>query len=167
MRTLICPRCNELLQTRAVTAGSTVVFIDACTGGCAGIWLDDQDMHSGLDVTDDLQQVVLTPCKTPDCGPPAPCPICQEPMLRYRWNYTSPVTLDQCANGHGTWIDGGEVLAMEEFEEHEVLPEEQQKKLRARLGMDYLELEGGHRRPVSGPAMSPIYSLAQWLSRFV
>ena len=54
-------------------------------------------------------------------------------MHRYRWNYNSPVTLDQCTSGHGTWIDGGEVQAMEEFEEKDCLPACGQEKLRARL----------------------------------
>jgi Zn-finger nucleic acid-binding protein len=149
MRTLNCPRCSEPMTAQSVLAGNAAVVIDVCAESCAGIWLDARDMETGLDVTDDLQQVVLTRTYIPDCRQPTLCPVCSEPMLRYRWNYTSPVTLDQCAAGHGTWIDGGEVAEMEEFEEHEVLPADRQVKLRAKLGMDRLQLEADHRRPVA------------------
>jgi Zn-finger nucleic acid-binding protein len=141
MRTLNCPRCQEPMRTQTVAAPATPVVIDVCDTGCGGLWLDDADMHTGLDVTDDLQAVSVTPCRTPDCGQPASCPICGEPMQRYRWNYTSPVTLDQCAAGHGTWVDAGEVQAMEEFEEHEILPDDQKARLRLRIGIDRLEIE--------------------------
>jgi hypothetical protein len=91
MRTLNCPRCGTDLQTRTINTATGSVVIDICHPGCAGIWLDASDMSAGLDATDDLQQVVLTPIRTPDLSRPAGCPVCQEPMQRYRWNYTSPV----------------------------------------------------------------------------
>jgi Zn-finger nucleic acid-binding protein len=138
------------MTTRTVGAGSAVILIDVCATGCAGIWLDTQDMRMGLDVTDDLQQLPVTPCYIPDTRQPAPCPICRTAMQRYRWNYQSTVTLDQCSAGHGTWIDGGEVQAMEEFEEHELLPPEKQARLRAQLGIDQLELQTNHHRRVGG-----------------
>jgi Zn-finger nucleic acid-binding protein len=164
MRTLNCPRCDEPMETRSINAGSGVVTIDVCATGCAGIWLDEHDMQPGFDVTDDLQQAALTPCRTPDCGKPAACPICHELMERYRWNYTSPVTLDQCPAGHGTWIDGGEVQVMEEFEERDVLPADQQAKLRARLGMERLEMAGEHLRPVS-TIRTPLFTLLEAIWR--
>ena len=167
MRTLNCPRCSEPLAARTVLAGTTAVLVDVCDRSCAGIWLDRQDIEAGLDVTDDLQQVTLTRSYLPDCRQPTLCPVCSDPMQRYRWNYTSPVTLDQCAAGHGTWIDGGEVLAMEEFEEHEVLPAERQVQLRARLGMDHLELAADHLRPVA-KSRNQMFNLVDLLcSRFL
>jgi Zn-finger nucleic acid-binding protein len=155
------------MAPRTVLAGISAVLVDACDKSCAGIWLDACDMEAGLDVTDDLQQVVLSRCYLPDCRQPALCPICGERMLRYRWNYTSPVTLDQCPEGHGIWIDGGEVQEMEAFEEHEVLPPEQQTRLRARLGMDQLQLAADHRRPVAR-SQNHMFNLVDLIcSRFV
>jgi Zn-finger nucleic acid-binding protein len=138
------------MASRTIGAGAAVILIDVCASGCAGIWLDSNDMAMGLDVTDDLQQVTLSRSYIPDCSRPVPCPVCHTTMQRYRWNYTSPVTLDQCPAGHGTWIDAGEVQAMEEYEEHEMLPAEKQAKLRAQLGMDRLELQAEHHRHVGG-----------------
>ena len=122
MRTLNCPRCRTPLETRPVATASGPVVVDVCTTGCGGVWLDSDDMSAGLDVTDDLQALTVAPTRTPDTSLPVNCPICDTVMVRYRWNYTSPVVLDQCEGGHGTWVDGGEVQAMEEFEEQDVLP---------------------------------------------
>jgi Zn-finger nucleic acid-binding protein len=152
------------MQTRTIRTATGGVVIDICDPGCAGIWLDAGDMSAGLDVTDDLQQAVITPTRTPELFRPADCPICQETMQRYRWNYTSPVVLDQCPEGHGTWIDAGEVQAMEEFEEREALSEEQRTKLRARLGMQRLEGEANRLRG-AGQNPSELYNLVDLVWR--
>ncbi len=149
MRTLNCPRCEQPMKCQTVATPNTAVVIDVCATYCGGIWLDDSDMQTGLDVSDDLQVIEYTPCATPDCGQPTACPICGQTMQRYRWNYTSPVTLDQCPAGHGTWIDAGEVQAMEQFEEQEVLAADKKVQLQARLGMERLELEANHLRHVA------------------
>src|SRR5438477_704866 len=141
MATLNCPRCNQAMATQTVQATTTPVVIDVCATGCGGIWLDAADMSMGLDVTDDLQQVTVTCSATPDTSQPAPCPVCHQVMDRYRWNYTSPVTLDQCPEGHGTWIDAGEVQAMEAFEDRDVLTDAKRTELEGRLGMAREEVE--------------------------
>ena len=164
MRTLNCPRCGTDMQTRTISTAAGGVVIDICHPGCAGIWLDAGDMSAGLDASDDLQQVVLTPIRTPDLGRPANCPICQEPMQRYRWNYTSRVILDQCPAGHGTWIDAGEPQAMEEFEERETISDEQRVNLRARLGMQRLEGEANRLRG-AGQNPSELYNLVDLVWR--
>jgi Zn-finger nucleic acid-binding protein len=166
MRSLSCPRCSVPMSPHTVLAGPNAVLIDTCATSCAGIWLDSGDLETGLDVTDDLQQLVLTREYLPDCRQPAGCPICSQQMHRYRWNYTSPVTLDQCPDGHGIWIDGGEVQEMEAFEEHEVLPSERQVQLRAKLGMDRLQLAADHQRPIA-KSRNPTFNLVELLcSRF-
>lgn len=167
MRTLNCPRCDLPMSTHTIAAGTAVVLVDVCASGCAGIWLDAQDMQLGVDVSDDLQQVTVSPCSVPDTSQPASCPLCRDPMQRYRWNYQSPVILDECATGHGTWIDGGEVQAMEEFEAHETLPAEKQARLRMRMGMDQLELGANHRRHLGGSPI-PLHRLVEIIwSRFL
>jgi Zn-finger nucleic acid-binding protein len=158
MRTLNCPRCEQAMATQTVSAAAAPVMIDVCATGCGGIWLDAADMAMGLDVTDDLQQVTATPSATPDVAQPAQCPVCHETMDRYRWNYTSPVTLDQCPDGHGTWIDSGEVQAMEAFEERDVLSDAKRAQLEARLGMDREEVETELQRDV-GRTGNPLFNL--------
>lgn len=167
MRTLNCPRCDLAMTTRTIATPAAVVLVDVCTTGCAGIWLDAHDMQMGLDVSDDLQQIPVSRSYLPDTRQPAPCPLCKATMQRYRWNYQSPVTLDQCPDGHGTWIDGGEVQGMEEFEAHETLPAAKQASLRARLGMDQLELGANHRRPVGGSPSQMLNLMEMVWNRFL
>jgi Zn-finger nucleic acid-binding protein len=149
MRQLNCPRCDQPMVLQTIASGSSWVIVDVCATGCGGIWLDEVDMQSGFDVTDDLQAVDVQPSRTPDISQPAACPICHQRMQRYRWNYTSPVTLDQCSESHGTWIDAGEVQAMEAYEEQEVLPDSKKQQLQARLGLDRMELETELQRATS------------------
>jgi Zn-finger nucleic acid-binding protein len=56
-------------------------------------------------------------------------------MRRYRWNYGSYIVLDQCEQGHGTWLDGGEVGEMVEIMDGTVPPisPEERERIRARL----------------------------------
>lgn len=162
MRTLNCPRCELPMTTAHVNTAAGAVVIDVCATGCGGIWLDDADMSNGLDVTDDLQTMVVHPSYTPDTSQPVNCPVCRETMARYRWNYTSPVHLDQCPTGHGTWVDHGEVQAMEEFEESELLSPQKKAQLQARLGMERLEMESEHKRDI-GRTPHPALNLLQIL----
>jgi Zn-finger nucleic acid-binding protein len=143
-----CPRCGQMLSGHVVATGSGKVTVDVCAAGCGGFWVDNTDVESGIDVSDDLLSLQITPTLTPDLTQPVACPTCEQPMIRYRWNYTSPVTLDQCPDGHGTWIDAGEVQAMEEFEESEVLSEEKKRRLEERLGVDRAEIEADLSRNV-------------------
>ena len=53
---------------------------------------------------------------------------------------------------------------MEEFEERDVLPADQQAKLRARLGMERLEMAGEHLRPVSR-VRTPLLTLLEAIWR--
>ena len=141
-----CPRCGQMLSGQIVATGSGKVTVDVCTTGCGGIWVDNTDIAAGIDVSDDLQSLHVTPSLTPDLSQPVACPVCEQTMIRYRWNYTSPVSLDQCPDGHGTWIDAGEVQAMEQFEEGEVLSDEKKRRLEERLGLDRAEIEAELRR---------------------
>src|SRR5688572_13605723 len=151
METMNCPRCALPMTLAHVHTATSMTAVDVCTAGCGGVWLDAQDMSSGLDVTDDLKDMVVHPTYTPDVTQPVNCPVCKEMMERYRWNYTSPVSLDQCPAGHGTWVDYGEVQAMEAFEERELLPDEKKTRLQAQLGIDRMELQTEHMRDISRP----------------
>lgn len=117
------------MATHAIPVGAALVAIDVCAAGCGGIWLDDADMRSGMKAGDDLRSVTIRPTLTPDTAQPVTCPICARSMQRYRWNYSSPVVLDQCSESHGTWIDHGEVQAMKQFVQSEaavpVVPKKQ------------------------------------------
>lgn len=105
-----CPACkHELSQT---TVGN--VTVDACVGGCAGIWFDNFELkkiayskdHSGeqlLDLARDINTQV-------DLKQRRKCPVCPNMLLMQ--HYYSPdrkVTVDECPNCAGIWLDTGEL----------------------------------------------------------
>jgi uncharacterized protein len=146
MQSLHCPRCESLLHARSVAQERARVVVDLCQLGCGGIWLDADDTRHGDDLLDALAEAITTGPPTAfrdlDRNSPIACPVCQVPMRRYRWNYNSPVVLDQCPNGHGTWVDGGELGEMRSIlaSAYEPLAPEQQARLRARLECVRLEV---------------------------
>lgn len=118
------------------------VVVDLCDGGCGGIWVDASDFRSGLKASVDLAGVTSTmplAVMVPR-NQPVICPVCHEQMDRFRWDYHSPVTLDHCSYGHGTWFDGGEPAAMAEWESQQCLAEPLRADLR--LALEQARQEG-------------------------
>jgi len=140
---LNCPRCRAALLLRRVTVDGRPVLVDVCARGCGGVWLDESDLRSGLDTSDDLIDVVPAspPVPVTDRDAPVLCPICQGATERFRWNYQSHVLLDRCTAGHGTWIDGGEVQEMEAWETKEALSDPHRSSVMARVHVARLEAE--------------------------
>jgi len=140
---LSCPRCQQTLFPRSVVVDSRTVLVEICTRGCGGVWLDDGDVRSGLDISDDLLEVCPETPPTPgvDLSKSLDCPVCETTMERYRWNYQSPVALDQCAGGCGTWVDGGEVQQMETWETATALSEPKRAQILSRVHIARLEVE--------------------------
>jgi len=134
-----CPRCdNELREVMVATDLNTRTAVEACLDGCAGIWVGKEDLLAGLQAasSEDLlriqeggderggtrfdflevdearrrgPKIVLTP---EQLAKYIACLRCGREMMRYRWNVTSPVILDECPDGHGIWIDAGEIMQM-------------------------------------------------------
>lgn len=105
-----CPACfNELTQ---VQVGAVVV--DACQGGCGGIWfdafelerVDEQNEAAGeplLQIDHDESIVVDTARKRQ-------CPKCEDIKLhRHYFSARRRVEVDQCPNCGGYWLDAGEL----------------------------------------------------------
>lgn len=149
-----CPRCTLALVARTVACPEGPVTVDLCLLGCGGLWLDADDMRHGGDLMEALE---TGPSAAPQSGPSIVidrrprigCPVCGERMTRYRWNYNSPVLLDQCPRGHGSWLDAGEVRQMQEEQDAEVLDPEKQARLKARMAQARLEVQG--RLRAAGP----------------
>lgn len=84
--------------------------VDACYGGCGGIWFDPQELDrvdaraaSTLHTIwrDHNRKVTLTE--------PRPCPRCPEQVLDRRWfSELKQVEIDQCPRFGGIWLDEGE-----------------------------------------------------------
>ena len=154
-KTLACPRCEQQLRRVRVPIEQASAIIEVCYGGCGGLWLGPEDLAAGLTLTGsdcllDLQvaasgpgasrweMLELTAGACParavvDLEKWLNCIYCSRGMLRYRWNGTSQVVLDECPSGCGIWVDGGEIQAMRQFQQAENLAPEKATQIRERM----------------------------------
>jgi Zn-finger nucleic acid-binding protein len=105
-----CPACfNELTQLQV---GSLTV--DACQGGCAGIWFDafemervDEEQEAAEEPLLNLrrdERLVVDPSRKREC------PRCAGIKLhRHFFSAKRRVEVDQCPNCGGYWLDAGEL----------------------------------------------------------
>jgi uncharacterized protein len=105
-----CPACtHELMEF--VIGGVTV---DACEGGCAGIWFDGFELQRVDDQHEVAGDKVLHLQRDPrlvlDPNLKRECPRCANIKLkRQLFNRTSTVEVDHCPNCGGYWLDAGEL----------------------------------------------------------
>ena len=117
-----CPACfNELTQLQV---GSLAV--DACQGGCGGIWFDafemervDEEQEAAgeplLNIRRD-ERLVVDPSRKREC------PRCAGIKLhRHFFSAKRRVEVDQCPNCGGYWLDAGE-LALIRAEKSQTAP---------------------------------------------
>jgi uncharacterized protein len=104
-----CPACALTLAPLKLEG----LAVDVCRNGCGGIWFDNFELrqvdepHEKLgealaDLTGDPGAVVLREKR--------PCPKCAGiTMLQHQFSREKPVTVDECPNCGGVWLDGGEL----------------------------------------------------------
>jgi Zn-finger nucleic acid-binding protein len=105
-----CPACtHELMEF--VIGGVTV---DACEGGCAGIWFDAYELHRVDDQHEIAGDTVLNLQRDPkvvvDPQLKRECPRCANIKLkRQPFGPNLRVEVDHCPNCGGYWLDAGEL----------------------------------------------------------
>lgn len=105
-----CPTCpNEL--TEFELGGITV---DACAGGCAGIWFDAFELQR-VDERHEVQcehllRIQRDPKLVVDFTRKRDCPRCEGIKLkRHFFSAQKRVEVDHCPNCGGYWLDDGEL----------------------------------------------------------
>jgi len=113
---MTCPRDGTHLAQQRYEAQVTV---DVCPT-CAGMWLDDgeleaiQESHE-RDYRRDLDTMADAVGPIADHAPGARCPKCNTPLEAREYAHCSKIQIDVCPEGHGLWLDGGELRAIELF----------------------------------------------------
>ncbi|NBT58456.1 hypothetical protein EBT16_06705 [bacterium] len=116
-----CVRCQQQLS-RGVYEG---VDIDKCVS-CGGIWLDDGELAKivGATIETFSQSLITKTLDTVSKGIPQSekdsverCPKCSQEMKALNYAYQSGVIIDSCPNGHGIWVDSGEIEKVQIFKE--------------------------------------------------
>lgn len=105
-----CPACDSEL-TELEFGG---VKVDACHGGCGGIWFDAfelQRVDEAREVPDEhLPRIQRHPRITVDFSRKRVCPRCEGIKLkRHFFSAERKVEVDQCPNCAGYWLDAGEL----------------------------------------------------------
>ena len=105
-----CPAC-DLDLTEMMLRG---VKVDACHGGCGGIWFDAfelQRVDEQKEVpTEHLLRIQSNPQIRVDASRKRACPRCMGiTLMRRRFNPKSSVEIDHCPNCAGYWLDSGEL----------------------------------------------------------
>lgn len=102
-----CPKCTGSFVTRTIAD----IDIDQCER-CGGLWFDKRELRTVLkrglaDVLEDPQGGAFTPVEGDD--QPGTCPRCDILLDRQPSIVVEGMSLDVCSNGHGTWLDHGEL----------------------------------------------------------
>ena len=108
-----CPACDQDL-TEMELGG---VKVDACHGGCGGIWFDAfelQRVDEQAEVpSEHLLRIQTNPALRVDASRKRACPRCDGVKLkRHFFSARRQVEVDHCPNCAGYWLDAGELEAI-------------------------------------------------------
>jgi Zn-finger nucleic acid-binding protein len=105
-----CPACGNRLQR--MTVGE--VSVDACRGGCGGIWFDNHELQK-FDEPHEADGEALLDLERNrnihvDFHKKRHCPKCNKVVMTRRFfNDKRQVEIDECPNCAGVWLDYGEL----------------------------------------------------------
>lgn len=105
-----CPACHTPLTTLHVDG----VEVDACEGGCGGLWFDNFELKRfdephELSSAEALLTVPADPSIEVDYQAKRQCPKCAVPMMRHYCTAQRRTQLDVCPQCGGNWLDMGEL----------------------------------------------------------
>jgi Zn-finger nucleic acid-binding protein len=96
-----------------MTAGP--ITVDACVGGCAGIWFDHFELAKVDEQSESagaaLLEISSDPSLSVDLNQRRTCPKCgpQIEMLRHFESIDRKIAVDECPECGGIWLDAGEL----------------------------------------------------------
>jgi uncharacterized protein len=120
---MLCPRdASELSATKY----EAEIEIDTCAA-CRGVWLDrgelqaiqrtverDHSRHEDKPMAQVSESYVAV---AQGIAPRVACPKCGTMMDTHPFGMGSQIVIDECPDGCGVWLDGGELQALERFYE--------------------------------------------------
>jgi Zn-finger nucleic acid-binding protein len=127
-----CPQC-QLALTPSTLSGEEVLLCSRCNG----VWLS----FDCFDKVPHLPEADVAPFQDPPdtelslkaSRSPRACPNCARPMINF--HFRQEVWLDWCDEGHGMWLDRGEMALVHRIrEQSQALSEEQKQGLRDQVG---------------------------------
>ncbi len=101
-----CCRCGEEM----LIVEYARVEIDYCAD--CGIWLDSGELELILEEAregDPESEKATPPSDGPRGDKPVKCPVCRRKMNKGPYDELACSIVDRCPNGHGIWLDRGEL----------------------------------------------------------
>jgi Zn-finger nucleic acid-binding protein len=116
-----CPRDQAELTTKTYEGG---VDVDECPT-CAGVFLDHGELEAIQAAVEKDHHHEHADAAAPAgvdevrgaLDAPVDCPRCGKRMERRRYGLGSMTVIDECAEGCGMWLDGGELAELERLYE--------------------------------------------------
>src|SRR5688572_3207688 len=108
-----CPSCERELSHLVIRG----VTLDACNGGCGGIWFDNFELSKFDDPidpgADELAQIRIDPSLNLDLDRKRSCPRCGDViMTRHFTSKSKRALVDTCPGCNGCWLDAGEIFSI-------------------------------------------------------
>lgn len=106
-----CPACSHPLTPLSVGD----LTVDACEGGCGGIWFDHYELRKVDEPSealgDQLLDIQRDPSVSVDPSKRYDCPKCNDGvvMMRHFWSVKREITIDECPECGGIYLDAGEL----------------------------------------------------------
>jgi uncharacterized protein len=106
-----CPACDRELTSR--TAGD--ITVDVCAGGCGGIWFDHFELRKLDEQSETAGESLLDVPRDPDVHVDPDkryrCPRDTDDvvLMRHFWSVKRAVTIDECPECGGVFLDTGEL----------------------------------------------------------
>ena len=109
-----CPACSNQLTVKNVAG----INLDVCDEGCGGIWFDQFEFKKFDEAKEPDAETLLNlkiTKKLSAGNTQYKCPKCLDiTMLRHYSSAKKKVTLDECGNCAGIWLDAGELHEIRE-----------------------------------------------------
>lgn len=107
-----CPACSRELT--AITEGG--ITVQACKGGCGGLWFTSLELQK-VDRPNEAAGVPLLhverdPSVKVDLSKRRNCPKCNMEMMQHFFSVDRKVTVDECPECAGLWLDAGELATV-------------------------------------------------------
>jgi len=130
-----CPQCHSALSSTQYEG----VGVDWCRG-CQGVWLDTGELAKVVEtreatisasIVEETRALARTGVPLEDSSRRLQCPQCARVLSAINYDYSSGIILDRCPDGHGTWLDGGELAKVQAYHEQW---DDQSDRSRAKTG---------------------------------
>jgi Zn-finger nucleic acid-binding protein len=107
-----CPRCHTPLVPGRLAEHSILEKVHVCET-CKGTFIGAQDLYQ-LEIQERAALIEFRHVPTTEEQEmPLPCPACNVTMTKVQSERDAKVTMDYCPSCKHTWLDGGEIEAMQ------------------------------------------------------